>query len=363
LFGRHCHGPTLRLPDENVNIGSWYRFMSLRRPTIRDVARVAGVSTVTVSRVCNEPNLVIAPTRARVLEAMRGLGYVPNLAARTMRTNATRTIGFLVPDLTIYPNAAVAQAAAGHLAANGYAILLASSDQQPEREIDALAILRTRQVDGIILYACDQDHPGLREAVRGLDVPSVLLDRDMPSAADRIFSDHGPAMEQAVGRLAGLGHRRITLLQYDNPIRPTLERQRFFREAALAAGLEQALLRTIRLPVDHAPCPEVAEALFGDHPGPTAVIAEGSRLLLATIRAVRSLGLAIPHDISLVGIDAADVALAATPEISCIVRDFDAIGRAAAEAMLARLSDRDAEPRLVHLPSRFSDRQSLAPAR
>jgi LacI family transcriptional regulator len=334
--------------------------VSPRRPTIRDVARVAGVSTVTVSRVCNAPNLVIAATRARVEDAMRALGYVPNLAARTMRTNATRTIGFLLPDLTIHPNAAVAQAAADHLAAHGYAILLASSDQRPEREIEALAVLRTRQVDGIILYACDQNHPGLRAAVRGLDVPSVLLDRDMPCQGDRIYSEHGPAMAEAVGRLAGLGHRRIVLVQYDAPIRPTLERQHQFHRSAAAAGLDPALLRAIHLPVEHGPAPDLADALFGRGDAPSAVIAEGSRLLLATIRATRSKGLTVPRDVSLVGIDALDVALASTPEIACIVRDFDAIGCAAAQAMLDRLADRAAKPRLVQLPSRFVEGGSLA---
>lgn len=336
--------------------------MTARRPTIHDVARLAEVSTVTVSRVCNDPDLVLPATRKRVVAAMAELGYVPNLAARTMRTRATRTIGFLIPDLTSHPNAAVAQAAADHLAKSGYAILLASSDQQPDREIEALTILRTRQVDGIILYACDQDHPGLRSAVQALDVPTVLLDRDMPGPADRVFTEHGRAMEEAVRRLAGLGHRHIVLLQYDTPIRPTRARRDGFLRAATAAGLEPSTLRAIRLPVDHAPFPEVAGALFGGEVLPTAVIAEGSRLLLAAIRAIRARGLAMPEDISVIGMDAADVALAATPEISCIVRDFDAIGRAAAQAMLARLEDRAARPQVVHLPSAFIDRQSLAPA-
>ncbi|WP_027135470.1 LacI family DNA-binding transcriptional regulator [Geminicoccus roseus] len=337
--------------------------MSARRPTIRDVARLAGVSTVTVSRVCNEPGLVIPATREKVASAMRELSYVPNLAARTMRTNATRTIGFLVPSLTIHPNAAVAQAAVDALAQNGYAILLASSDQQPEREIEALSILRTRQVDGIILYACDQDHPGLRTAVAGLDVPVVVLDRDLPGAGDRVFTEHAPAMDEAVRRLAELGHRRLALVQYDAPIRPARLRRETFLEAAAAAGLDPSGIRAIRLPIDHEPVPDVAEILLGGADPPTAVIAEGSPLLLATIRAIRARGLAIPADVSVIGIDAADVALAATPEISCIVRDFQAIGQAAARAMLARLSGPEAQRHDLCLPSRFIERGSLAPAR
>ena len=89
-----------------------------KRATIRDVAEAAGVSTVTVSRVVNASELVQPETRARVERAMRELGYVPNLAAQAMRTNATRTIGFVVPDLTNYPNAAVAKATEAVLGAD-----------------------------------------------------------------------------------------------------------------------------------------------------------------------------------------------------------------------------------------------------
>ena len=130
-----------------------------RRPTIRDVAREAPVSTVTVSRVANAPELVKPATRARVEAAMRRLGYVPNAAAQSMRTNVSRTIGFLVPDLTNYPNAAVAKAAEATLAAAGYAMLLTDSDHDVAREARFLRLLRSRQVDGILLYLSDEDDP------------------------------------------------------------------------------------------------------------------------------------------------------------------------------------------------------------
>jgi LacI family transcriptional regulator len=335
--------------------------MRSRRPTIRDVAQAAGVSTVTVSRVNNEPDLVVVSTRERVHAAMRTLGYVPNLAARTMRTNATHTIGFLVPDLTIYPNAAVAQAAARRLAEAGYALLLASSDQRPEREIEALSILRTRQVDGMMLYLCDQEHPSLMAAVRNLDVPHILLDRDMPGQADRIYSDHRDVMHDIVRRLTNLGHRRIALLQYDMRIRPSVERRSAFSEAMEQAGIPTADQIVLRLPMEVGTSRTLQQALFTNERLPTAAIVEGSRLLLRTIQMARQRAIVIPQHLSLVGIDADDVATAATPEISCVLRDFEAIGKAAAEVMLARLQDRDAPRVVTHLPSHISSRFSMAP--
>ena len=210
-----------------------------RRPTIKDVAREAEVSTVTVSRVVNGSPQVQPETRARVEAAMLRLGYSPNLAARSMRTSLTQTVGFLVPDLTSYPNAAVAQAAERRLAEEGYAVLLASSDYRAERERRVLEVLRTRQVDGIVLYVCDEQDPALRAAVAKLDVPLVVLDRDLPVEADCVLSEHVGAMGEAVRYLTLLGHRRMALLLTDLRIRPVRERRRGFEAAIEAAGLAQ----------------------------------------------------------------------------------------------------------------------------
>ena len=169
-----------------------------KRATIRDVAEAAGVSTVTVSRVVNDSDLVQAETRARVERAMRELGYVPNLTAQAMRTNATRTIGFVVPDLTNYPNAAVAKATEAVLAEAGYCLLLTNSDNRLERELKSLEVLTSRRVDGMILYVCDEDDERLRQAVADVDVPLVVLDRDLPIECDTVLSDHDTAMGEAV---------------------------------------------------------------------------------------------------------------------------------------------------------------------
>ena len=209
-----------------------------RRPTIKDVAREAGVSTVTVSRVANAPELVKAATRERVEAAMRRLGYAPNAAAQSMRTNVSRTIGFLVPDLTNYPNAAVAKAAEATLAEAGYYMLLTDSDHDVAREARFLRLLRSRQVDGMILYLCDEDDPEVQATIGELDIPVVVLDRDLPLPLDTVFSEHQEAMRRTVAHLAAVGHRELGLLMPDLRIRPVRERARAFAEAVRAAGLD-----------------------------------------------------------------------------------------------------------------------------
>ena len=335
-----------------------------RRPTIKDVAREARVSNVTVSRVINGSPQVEPQTRSRVEQAMRALGYSPNLTARSMRTSLTRTVGFLVPDLTNYPNAAVAQAAEQRLAEQGYAVLLTSSDHRVDRELRLLEVLRARRVDGVVLYLCDEQDPVLAGAVAGLDVPLVVLDRELPAAveADFVLSDHAMAMGEAVRYLSLLGHRCLALLLPDLRIRPVVERRRAFEAAVAAVGLDPAQQSVLQIPPAAAGAVPAALTLLEDPSSPTAVIAEGSRLLRGVLLAARAMGRRIPEDLSVIGIDAEDIASAATPEITCILRDFGEIGRTAAELMLHRLAGRGAaDPQQVLLPSAVVLKGSCAP--
>lgn len=330
-----------------------------RRPTIKDVALAARVSAVTVSRVVNSPELVQQATRERVQEAMRVLGYSPNLAARSMRTNLTRTIGFLTPELTSPTNAAVAQACEQALSEAGYAMLVTSSDYRPEREVAALDLLRNRNVDGIILYVSDEAHDGLARALSRIDVPLVVLDRSLRIEADLVLSDHATVMTEAVRYLAGLGHTRLALVLHDQRVRPALERRRAFKEALAGVGLKAGTV--IPLPRRADTTPTLPQDLFTGAHAPTAILADGTRLLRAVLQGARQVPLKVPEDLSIIGIDTVEVASLTTPETTTIARDFAAVGRAAAELMVRRLAGRDSPPRRIILESQILLKGSCAP--
>ncbi len=331
-----------------------------RRPTIKDVARAAGTSTVTVSRVVNTPQLVQAETRARVEAAMRALGYVPNLAARSMRTRLTRSVGFLTPELTSLPNAAVAQACEQALSEAGYGMLVTSSDYRVERELEALELLRQRQVDGLVLYLSDEDDPKLARAVAGLDVPFVVLDREAP-AGDRVLSEHRDATAAAVRRLLALGHRRFALLQPDLAIRPVRERRAALEATLAEAGLGAGALERIAVPPAALERALVPAERLARPDRPTAFLVEGGRLLRAALLALRAAGLAVPKDVSLVAIDAEEAASLTSPETTRIARDFAAIGRTAAALLLRRIEKPHLPRREVVLESRLVLGASCAP--
>jgi LacI family transcriptional regulator len=322
-----------------------------RRATIKDVARAAGVSTVTVSRVANAPELVKAETRARVERAMQKLGYTPNAAAQSMRTKVSRTIGFMVPDLSNYPNAAVAKAAEATLADAGYYMLLTDSDHDPRREERFLRLLRARQVDGIILYLSDEDDPDVQATIQRLGVPVVVLDRTLPFAADTVFSDHDAAMRQTVSHLVGLGRRRLALITLGLRIRPRRERVRAFRAAVRAAGLEASEQRVVLADVNAVH--KAIERVLDATPRPDALLIDGSRLLAATFPILRRRGLSMPREIAVIAIDAVEPLAAAMPEVIGIARDFSEIGRRAAQMMIDRLTGAlTGPPVTVTLPSR-----------
>lgn len=329
-----------------------------RRATIKDVAQAAGVSVVTVSRVVNSPDLVQRDTRERVLQAMGQLGYSPNLAARSMRTRLTRSIGFLTPELSSPTNAAVAQACEQALAEAGYAMLVTSSDYRPEREVDALDLLRHRNVDGIILYVSDESHEGLARALARVDVPLVLLDRTLQISADLVLSDHATAMAEAVRYIAGLGHVRLALVQHDQQVRPALERRRAFKAACAAAGLPQGLV--LQFPRRASTLPAMPQDLFVGPRAPTALLADGTRLLRAVVQGVRHYGLKVPEERSIIGIDTVEVSSLTTPETTTIARDFAAVGRTAAELMLRRLAQRQLPRQRVVLESQILLKGSCA---
>jgi LacI family transcriptional regulator, galactose operon repressor len=321
-----------------------------RRATIKDVARAAGVSTVTVSRVANAPALVKPETRARVRRAMRRLGYTPNAAAQSMRTNVSRTIGFMVPDLTNYPNAAVAKAAEATLAHAGYYMLLTNSDYDPRREERFLRLLRSRRVDGIILYLSNEDDPKVHATIRNLGVPLVVLDRSLPFAVDTVVSEHVPAMRRTVAELVCLGRRRLTLVAPNLRIRPVRERTEAFGEAVRAAGLAPEAQRVVL--ADIGAQGDAIERALAARPRPDSLLLEGP-LLAAAFEGLRRRRLAVPRDVAVIAIDVVEPLAAAMPEVIGIARDFSEIGRRAAQLMIDRLTGAlTGPPVTIVLPSR-----------
>jgi LacI family transcriptional regulator len=327
---------------------------------MREVAGRAGVAMSSVSRVMSGHPDVSAAMRARVLAAVEELGYQPDMLAQSLRRRETLTVGFVVGDISNPLFAEIVTAFESTLRTNGYSMLLTNSLGDAALEAAHVGLLRQRRVDGLVISVLDETHPETIDLLRELDIPIVVLDRNLPAEipASRVLSDHRSGMKAAALHLLDLGHRRIALIG-GTGVRPALERRAGLVEAFESRGLPPTYtLVEGSFSVEDG---EIAMRRLLDQPEPpSAVIAGGNQLMLGALRVVAERQLALGDVLSFVGCDNVAITDLFQPAVAVVRRDNFAMGRAAAELLLARMRD-DAEPSDVVLPTEFVARPSCGP--
>lgn len=330
-----------------------------RRPDIREVALRAGVAKSSVSRVFNGHQYVSPKLVDRVRQAAAELGYEPNMLAGSLRRGSTMTVGFLVGDISNPLMSRIALGADSVLRTAGYSMLLTNSGGDPSQDAAHLRLLRLRQVDGLLVSLASEHHEGTSDELSRIEVPLVLVDRDPASApgSSSVLSDHAVGITEAAAHLLDLGHRRIALVNGSTKVRPARERAQALRRACRAAPEAVITVRSGSFFEEHGER-VTAELLADPHP-PTAIVAGSNQLLVGVLRAVRSAGLQIPRDLSVVACD--DVALAEflPHPMATIRRDPAAMGAAAAELLLRRLAGGPAAT--TTLPTSFDAAASCGP--
>jgi LacI family transcriptional regulator len=335
------------------------------RSTIRDVAKLAGVSMGTVSRVASGDSRISEPTRARVVAAMQELSYEPSAAARAMRTNVTKTVGLLIPNIVCPVFSGLMAGAEEVLSENGYLLFAFTADSSPQREVAFLQAARQRQMDGLIVSLYDEASTDTLKSLRTVGVPLVIVDRDVAVDGDRIDIEHASPMRSVMEHLITLGHRRIAIIGAHRN-RPGRIRVRVFREAMARAGIpvDEDLVRVDCGNEDGADygAAEAHDLLTSAEP-PTALIAAGSVFFSGALRSIRALNLEIPADLSFVGADDSRLGEIAGPTITVIDRDMREAGRQAAGLLLDRFAGVSLPPRRIMLTSNVLLRRSVGPVR
>ncbi|MET9439599.1 LacI family DNA-binding transcriptional regulator [Streptomyces sp. NPDC006610] len=329
------------------------------RPTSRDVAQAAGVSQAAVSLVLGGKwrGRVSEPTARRVRQAAEELGYRPNLAARNLRLGRTRTVLLVVPALTTEFFAGVYTGAARVAAAHGFGVVLYPSPEGIGPAKDPFASAQAA-LDGVIASSMAAD---ALTAIRGGQLPLVMLDSDpagSPGAAATVNLDIADAVRRIAEHLLGLGHRRYLHLAADVPSWTFAVRAR-----ELAARLTTApgtTLHTARAPLTIDGALAAAQAaLTRPGPRPTAIVCDDDKLAAGAYKALRRLGLRIPDDISVTGLDDLALATAIDPELTTVRLDAEQFGERGMRALLAVLEGR--EPERGDIPVELVVRASTAP--
>lgn len=334
-----------------------------RRVGIRDVAERAGVSLGSASRVINGAPDVAPALRERVLAAIAELGWRPNHAARSLRLQATRTIGCMLSDVTNPLYGQLFHALEERLRAAGYVVLLANSLNKAEREIDILSTFAARGMDGVVVAPGNERDAGVLRALRALDVPAVIVDRDMAAERDRVLFDHVPGMRAVVDYLVGLGHRRIALVLAQGAGRPMRRRVEGFHAGLAAHGIGADADLVVQLPTAMSSSFSAVSLLLARRQRPTALIALGTHILQESLNAIATQRLSIPDEISVVSLGDPDFARNYTPPINALRIDLERAAEQAVALLLDRIQHGDRVPargRLVKLAPDLIVRQSCA---
>lgn len=328
---------------------------------IRDVARDVEMSTATVSRALRGLRGVSETTRGRVLESAQRLGYVPSPSAAGLASGQTRTVAVIVPRVTQWFFAAVVQGAEEVLRERGYDLLLynLAGDPSARHRVFETSLLMKR-VDAVLVLSL-KPSPGERDRLSRLGRPVTIVGADLPGWAT-VRIDDEEAATTATRHLVDLGHERIAyiggatsgVLDFTAPsarlagYRRTLERAGLEQPPGLeedgeftAAGGQAAALRLLARP-----------------DRPTAIFAASDEMAIGALRAARELGLRVPEDVSVVGVD--DHEMARYFDLTTVAQPVHEQGRVAATQVLAALTDDDWTPEQVILPTELVVRRTTS---
>lgn len=317
------------------------RHAASARPTIRDVAARAAVSTATVSHVVNATGRASAKTREKVLKAIEDLGFRPNGNAASLRNRRSRLVGLVLPTITNSFFAQMASEFEKLANASGYELAMVTTGEDAARERERIEILLSRQLEGLIVYPASDNSVG--EGLEARQLPAtVLMDRGLALADfDTVGLANESAGYSAARALADLGHRSIAVLLPDLEVAPSRERVDGVMRAMREFGAESRVRVVLGgHSIDGARSAIEQELRREDRV--TAIIAATNVATLGAIKAVQSLQLATPGDISLIGWDDLDWMTALRPYVTAFAQPTEQLALHAWQLLLIRIEGKAA---------------------
>lgn len=339
------------------------RTRSSKAARLADVARLAKVSTATVSRALTLPHKVKARTLERVQQAARSLGYVAHGAARALASRRTHTIGAVVPTLDNAIFANTIHALQRTVDAAGYVLLLASHEFDADIEARVTRTLIERGVDGLVLLGTTH-HPDIYRMIEAHAVPYVLTWAfDESGNHPCVGFDNRAAAVRITNYLLDLGHRRFAMVSGITAHNERAqERLAGVREALAARGITLTAERVVEKPYTHTGGREGLRELMAGQQRPTAVICGNDVLAIGAVAECQVQGLAVPGDVSITGFDDMEIAALMTPALTTVRFPTTDLGVYAANHLLMRLEGKAVDLR-CKLPTELVVRESAAAPR
>lgn len=307
------------------------------KATIYDIAKEAGVSIATVSKVLNGKGKISAETSKAIHAIMERLDYQPSVIASALTGKKTYTLGLLIPDISNPFFSEIARAIEDHGEQLGYSVIMCSTDNKDEKVERYISLLQQKKVDGIII-ATGIDNKEIVEQLLAKSIPVVLLARDMPLVAvNTVVVDDYVGGCLAASHLIGLGHRRIGIIGEKDKVRSSRERIRGFRQTMEDHGItfHENCLKTCDYKVEDGK-KKALELLQSDET-PSAIFACNDMLAVGVLQAAKAVGKKVPNELSIVSFDNTILSELADPPLTTLAQPMEHMGRLAVNMIVEEL--------------------------
>ncbi len=327
--------------------------------TLQDVAKLAGVSPMTVSRVINDSGYVSEKTRERVQRAIAELDYVPNALARSLRFKQTKTIALIISDITNPFFTTLARSVEDAASEQGFSVIFCNTDESRDKETEYLNVVVQKQVDGVLLVPAFSSLESVT-FLRDCGVPFVVLDRRVSGLnVDVVRCDSELGAYQLTRHLLDLGHRRIAALSGSRQVTTAADRVAGYRRALIEAGLEKEAIEYYGDYTAKSGYEMAKQAVATAQP--TALFGANNFIIVGALRALKEANLRVPEDISVVAFDDLLEVIGLEPFLTVIRQPAYDLGQRATSLLLDRLSGAElGDPQEILLPTQLIIRQSSA---
>lgn len=329
--------------------------------TIKDVAKLAGVSVATVSHVVNETRFVSEETKQKVLSAMKDLSYKPNAVARSLRRKESKIIGLVLPDNTNPYFAEIAWSIEYASRNHGYSLILCNSDGDVKKEETYINVLIEKQVDGVILVAAGDSTANFMK-LKERNISTVMVDRDSPSVnTDSVQIDNATYGEIATSHLIELGHKKIACITGPRDVTPSFDRVDGYKKAMKLNDLPVPDEYVVKGDFKPQGGYLAACKLLDLEDPPTAIFACNDLMAFGISHAARERDMLVPRDLSVVGFDDIYLSTYSNPPLTTIKQPRLEMGDEAVNALVLRIKNPDRPARSILLHAELVVRSSTMP--
>ncbi len=306
--------------------------------TIHDVAKLAGVAPITVSRVINNSGYINENTREKVEAAIAKLGYVPNVLARSLKSKRTNTLALVFTDITNPFFTIIARGVEDTAGDAGFNVIFCNTDESQEKEDNYVQVILQKQVDGILLVPAGSNTKSI-QIIKDQGTPLVILDRRIDTAdVDIVRGDSVGGARLLTQHLIDLGHRHIALINGPHNVSTSEDRLIGYEQVMEENGLKDNI-QSYYGQFSQVSGNNLTRIIFEKEPKPTAIFAANNLIAIGALRALNELGYRIPKDVALVSFDDIPENLTMFPFMTAVSQPSYEMGKSATELLISRIKN------------------------